>query len=333
MSTETLVQPVFDPSNAAASLDFIEAQLPIGRGYRLGFVAGNSESRLRGEGSQVRNIRDYRMGDDTRHIDHRLSAKSPDGQLKVREFNRDINPDFWVVTDSFQSGYDAVTHPSEYYTKQRLALAGAMGLLVMASQQGLPFTVVGANDNSIGLLGRPLKGRSHLGNLAEAAAETMSVSHNLEQLLSATPDTPITRPRFYELVRYASDICSNGIVALVSDFRDASPDDADHGWKQALDDLRDKNNQIIAVDITSPSNTSLPKTKRLATEQGVVVIGGGKLGQAQRLAYEKAVTAEDRLINKALAGVNAQRIRLSTTDATWLDSFIDQISDPQSISI
>ncbi len=96
MSTETYIEPVFDPANVAASLDYIEGQLPLHRAFKLGQTQGDSESRFRGDGSQVRTIRDYRIGDNTRHIDHRLSAKSPDGNFKIRDYNRDINPNFWV---------------------------------------------------------------------------------------------------------------------------------------------------------------------------------------------------------------------------------------------
>lgn len=333
MSAEALAQPVFDPSDVAATLDFLEAQLPLGRAYRLGYVAGSSVSSLRGDGSQVRNIRDYRLGDKTRHIDPRLSAKSPDGQLKVREFNRDINPNLWVVTDTLQSSYDAVSHNKEYFSKQRLGLAASIGMLLLASQQGLPGTIIGANDKAVDTLTPLLRGRSHLANVAEQTAETMSRQQDLEYLLRTTSETEITRPRLHHLLRYAGERCSNGIVVIVSDFRDSGPNDPELGWTEALETLHDQGNQLIAVTITSPSDEKLPDAPRLATEQGVVVIGHGKLGESQRAAYEKSAVAETLAINAALDSANAQRLQLSTTDPNWLDSLVDQVGQWESISI
>ena len=85
---------------------------------------------------------------------------------------------------------------------------------------------------------------------------------------------------------------------------------------------------MFTVNITSPTDFRLPlKGLRFATEQGVVVIGRGKLGQRQRQAYEVAAAAQNKAIESALEAVQAHQIKLDTSNPVWTDSLIDQLDE------
>lgn len=322
MAKEILAQPVFDPANPMDSLDYLEASLPLSSMYRFGHVDGSSPSRKWGDGSEIRDIRDYEFGDDTRHIDHRQSAMSTDGTLQVRDYNRDIKPNLWVVTDTLQSSFEAASALSEYYSKQKLGLAAALAVLVIANQQGVPSTLIGANNTDIQTFSKLKRGRNHLADLADEAATAISIEADRSHLLLAGPESVVERPRFKELLAYAGERCNGGIVVLVSDFKDEGPD----SWQEDLERLKDNNNQLFALHISSPTDAKLPsKKRRFATEQGVAVIARGRLGQRQRRAYEAVSAARSEAVDNVLHHVEAHHIKLETSDPVWTDSLIDQL--------
>jgi uncharacterized protein (DUF58 family) len=81
---EVLVYPSIDPT------DEMLAILPT--------LSGETESYVRGRGSDLYRIRDYQPEDSARHVDWKATAKS--GELKVREYTREEERSIRIVFDN-----------------------------------------------------------------------------------------------------------------------------------------------------------------------------------------------------------------------------------------
>jgi uncharacterized protein (DUF58 family) len=66
-----------------------------------GRLLGSHTQNRKGEGSEVRSLRDYEAGDDFRRIDHKASARA--GTWQVREMHHEYEPDIWLVLDVSRS--------------------------------------------------------------------------------------------------------------------------------------------------------------------------------------------------------------------------------------
>ncbi len=308
--------PVFDPANVGESLDVLREQLPMRDQSFRGTVVGEFASSQKGSGFDINGVRDYVLGDDTRHVDWRATARQPDHQLQVREHYRDTMPALWVVTDALQSRNEV--NPG-YFSEQQLALSAVTGLIRIANLQGMPSAVIASDDYETAIAQRqPMHGKVHLRRTAQMLADVM--------LAEASEDT--TAPgHLAELLRYGSQRCMGSIVAVVSDFREvADPDDAEQGWKTPLEDLIRRGNQLVAVEVTNPWDYRLPATvDRFTTREGVLWVGNDKQGQRQRAQYEADAQAQQVAIDDALAGIKAHHIKLSTAEPQWLGSFRDQL--------
>lgn len=326
METSTSVQPIFDPNKVGASFDYLQARLPIHGTVFSGQVVGDTTMRVHGEGTERRDIRDYEIGDNTRHLDWKATAKHPMGKLQVIDHNRDIKPNFILITDVLQSRYEHITADEEYFSERNLAMSACLGLLQIATKQGLPGRALAINDKGIVGPTKFGRGSSHLMGTARTLVKGMSHSGDMTGLLSASPETVVERPRLADLLAYAGKNCANSLVAVVSDFRDAGPEDDENGWRQSLRNLKARHNSIISVTINSPSDEKLSEDQaRFATDHGVIYVPKGKKGQAQRDRYAELHHENLANITSALKSVQAHRISLSTADPKWATSLRSQL--------
>ncbi|MDL2341828.1 MAG: DUF58 domain-containing protein [Patescibacteria group bacterium] len=322
METAPSIQPTFDPTNVGTVSDYLKGRLPIHGTIMSGHVQGDISMRARGEGTDPRAVRDYAIGDNPRHIDWKATARQPLGKLQVQEFNRDIKPNFFVVTDVLQSRFQSMAGVQDYFSEQNLALGACIGLVQLASRNGLPASSLAINDDRTLRFGRPGRGQRHVVGQARQYADGISTNHQLETLLTAGPDTAIQRPRLVDVLEYAGQRLSHSVVAVVSDFRDAAPQDPQYGWQPALAALKARKNDIISVTVTNPGDFALPAARdRFATEQGVIYVPKGAAGREQRDQYAADAVAQTEAIRAALQSVKAAQIELSTADPRWVDSF------------
>ena len=84
--------PVFDPENVGASLDRLDAKIPVHAQWLQGTLVGDLQSKRRGHGIDIDGVRPYIPGDDPRYIDHRATARQPDHWPQIREHYADITP-------------------------------------------------------------------------------------------------------------------------------------------------------------------------------------------------------------------------------------------------
>lgn len=331
MKTKPDIQPAFDPNDVTASLDFFKEELTYRDALYAGKTNGPASTKLRGDGAEFRNIRTYESTDDSKHIDWRASARQTDGQLQVRDFNRDITPKLYVVTDATQSRFESMPSVKDYYPERSVALSACMALFQLASRQNMPATLIAANDDEIIGPFRFGVGKNHLVRTAEMLAESMSENKHQERMLKATPKSEILRPRLADLISYAGERCANSLVAVVSDFRDADPEADELGWALPMEEIKSRRNSILTVTVTNPGDTVLPEhVDRFATEHGVIYIPTGKKGRAQREKYTDLSLLQAERIKENLDLVGALQIELSTDDPRWADSFREQLREQSS---
>lgn len=323
---ETTIQPVFNPDRPADIIDYLDGYLPFENKAMSGYAAGEATMSLKGHGYELRNVRDYIYGDDVRKVDWAATARQPNGRLQIKEFDREIKPNFVLISDVAQSSYESVISPDAYYSERDLAIGACLGLLQLASRQGMPSATITANDERILESDRYGRGQSHLADLADHYAGAITPNGNLERLLSATSATRLTRPRLADVIQYAAEHVSHSLVAVVSDFRDSKPGGEQADWNKHLQHLRDRDNQIIALTVTNPADFKLPEQhSRFATEQGVIYVSKGRDGQKQRKQYEASSRLNAEAIGQALSAVDAHRIELSTADSDWINSLQNQL--------
>src|SRR5262249_41939388 len=113
---------------------------PRGGRSHLAAAAGRP-GRLRGDGTDLRELRDHQPGDPFRRIAWKASARR--GQLLVREFEREERDVAWVVVDASielwagrpgRAPLDLAIEEASALTTRHLARGDRVGLFVVASE-------------------------------------------------------------------------------------------------------------------------------------------------------------------------------------------------------
>jgi uncharacterized protein (DUF58 family) len=164
-------------------------------------------SRFRGQGMQVVDSRDYQSGDDIRHIDWRMSARTPKKMVKIFEEDRELN--IIMMVDTSQSLQYGTTGDTKFET-----LACMLATIGFAAAK---------NNDRIGLMlfsdtveryEAPKKGSRHVRRLLDALlrAPARAASANLEIALQQA----LMRVPSNAVVILASDMFLNLDVAILS---------------------------------------------------------------------------------------------------------------------
>jgi uncharacterized protein (DUF58 family) len=153
----------FDPKLLAAleGLDF------KARYVMEGFLSGLHESPFHGFSVEFSDYRKYQPGDDLRHLDWRLYARSD--RLCIKRYMQETNVRFYIVCDTSASmdyrGLDAWSSKLEYARVLAAALTwfllnqnDAAGMVSMTAQAGIPeFIRPSQRPNQFGLMLRQLE--------------------------------------------------------------------------------------------------------------------------------------------------------------------------------
>lgn len=323
------VQPVFDPDNVGASLNIIEAQIPVSAPYLSGTIIGDMLSRTKGNGYEPNGAREYVLGDDPRHIDHRITARQANGWPYVREHYRDIQPNLFVVTDMLQTRNKLRSERDVFgeFPEQLLAMSAIASLLRIAESQGMPATVIAGGDKGIAIPYRqPQQGRIHLLESAKEMARILKKDNN--------PENDPATYHLADLLSFAGRQCIESVVAVVSDFRDRGPDDPDHGWREPLGRLAESGNELLVVETTDPLDFKIPETDdRVWVDGDILWVGNDRRGRANRARYESDAKQQSAAIAQTIRSVGAHHIRLDTREGRWRDSFLKQLQAETSIRI
>lgn len=198
-----------------------------------GLLHGDYRGLVPGHGSESGETRPYVAGDDVRHIDWNVSARST--ETHVRESIADRELETWLLIDRSAS----LDFGTASMTKAELAVSavGAVGFLTARTGNRLGAVVVGGDGARV-VPARP--GRDHLlallhGLLAGPPSATSAGTTELGAALRHLVVPPRRR----------------GLVVVVSDFLAADE------WERPLRALTARH-EVLAIEVVDPRELELP---------------------------------------------------------------------------
>ena len=198
------------------------------------FMSGGYKSHFKGQGVQFSEHRIYTPGDDIRHLDWKVSARSKEPLIKQYEEERELS--VFIVADLSAS--------QDFGSKKQMkrdvvAELGAM-IAYAASNSGDKVGVL-VVTNRVKKIIELKKGRNH-------------VLRIIRDLLSqeTEPGGTALKQAFEETQRLLKH---SGIIFILSDFKA-------EGYESALRRLA-KRHDVVAIKINDPAETTIPKIGRI----------------------------------------------------------------------
>lgn len=272
----------------------ILSQLELTVTRRLdGLLHGDYRGLVPGHGSESGETRPYVPGDDTRHIDWNVSARSI--ETHVRESIADRELETWLLVDRSAS----LDFGTAAMTKAELAVSavGAVGFLTAKTGNRIGAVVVGGDGVRV-VPARP--GRNHLLALLNGlVVDRPQAPSAAATELGAALRHLVVPPR------------RRGLVVIVSDFL-ASDD-----WERPLRALSARH-EILAVEIVDPRELELPPV-------GMLTVVDPETGRSRevptnrhtRERYAGAAAAQRADIAARLRRSGAGHLQLRT-DRDWV---------------
>jgi len=247
-----------------------------------------------GAGTELAQLRPYRVGDDVRQIDPTATARTGEPHVRVHVPERTLTT--WVVLDLSPSMAFGTAERLKADVAEGVALV--LGRLAMRSAGSVGLVAFGARE----LLTLPPRG-SKPGMVALQRALAAGVERDGEE-------DPRALHRALAFVERAAK--QPGLVAIVSDFR------GQEEWTRPLGALRIRHS-VVAFDIGDPREDALPDVGRLTVvdpETGDLV----EVDTSRRRVREAFAAAERRRraeLVRELRRLHVHHVPLSTDD-DWL---------------
>ena len=267
----------------------------------LGYALGGSErSLVRGPGMELDELREYQPGDDVRHIDWNVTARTDLPFIRQARVERAL--DVWFLLD--------VSASVEWGTARCLKRDRMVEFVAIL---GL---VLGRHGNRLGALPfaeRPLRflppaaGRLHLLRLIDTVRGDWPAFP--AQKMPAQPIPPGATDLAGALARAGTVIRRRALVLVVSDFLVPS------GWQGSLRRLAQRHD-VVAVQLTDPRERELPDVGLLTLEdpetgkQLIVNTSDRRL----RERFRKAASSQAEQIKADLEASAVDQLVLSTSE-------------------
>lgn len=209
-------QPILSTQQIAAwgqELEAYWASLP--RSQRLSELAlfGDQSSRFRGQGMEYEESRPYQPGDELRHLNWRLMART--GKAFTKLFQEERQAQWVIVLDQRQSMRFATK--GQLKVTQGARIAG--WLAWMAQQQRVQLQAIGLSETVS--MTPILQGM----NLYQQVMQALAIA--------CPPKTDVTEPRLADVLNQLKAHWPNGTrVWLISDFSDLT--EHDQAWLTAM---------------------------------------------------------------------------------------------------
>jgi uncharacterized protein (DUF58 family) len=216
-----------------------------------GIFQGDHETLFHGTGMRMSDIREYQAGDDVRHLDWNVSART--GTLHVRTFHEERELTAWFLIDTSNSLSFQSVGPSKQQMVEQVVGALA-GLLVRHGDRLAAMLDSGSSSSPLRLL-PPGSAQSHVVRLLEmmqlqtnnpdiGTKRSGGTPSGSKEDSSSTRLTPM-------LERALAVIRRRSLVILVSDFWVAP------GWEQALRRLAQRHD-VLCIQVIDPLEMQLP---------------------------------------------------------------------------
>lgn len=210
-----------------------------------GRLQGNYRTLLRGHGTDFRDVREYEVGDDVRHIDWNVTARMD--EMFVRQYAEDRELTAWLLLDHSPSMSFGPVHR----TKERVLAEVAATIAQLLVRGGNRIGAI-VYDNDSARTIRPRQGRNQV-----------------LVILAALLRPPPVRGRITDLRKLldtaAATIRRRSLVVLVSDFI------SEPGWERSLLKLTERH-EVVAVRLVDPREFELP-------DAGVLVVEDAETGE------------------------------------------------------
>ena len=257
-----------------------------------GLLAGDHAGLLPGHGTERGEARPYVAGDDPRHIDWAVTARTHD--THVRDTIADHELELWLVVDRSSS----LAFGTARATKHEIGWAASGAFALLASRGGNRVGAVSTGDGERPTLVPARSGRAHVGAVLAGLRERPADGQrgNLAAAL--------------EQARRAAR--HRGLVVVVSDFQDDGP------WDRPLAALAQRHD-VVAVQVADPREARL-------TDVGLVAVVDPESGRRRlvdtassdaRERYAALATTRQAQLARRLAATGADHLVLRT-DRDWV---------------
>ena len=280
---QTVSQQLVDPA-FFSRLDNLELRA---RGIVEGFLHGLHRSPFVGFSVEFASHREYAQGDDLRHVNWKLYARTK--RLYVKEFDAETNMKLHLLVDISGSMECANTGRSKL--SYGTTLAAALAHLALKQHDAVGITLFA--DEVV----------AHL--------EPRAKPHQLDEVLRAIATTK-ARPKSdaARALHQAAELCNHrGMVVLISDFFDDLP-----AITRGLDQLRYRQHEVLAFQIWDLWERHLPLDGNicfndLETREEITTHAEGV-----REKYLAAIDSWRTELDRACLNRGVDRIEVTTDD-------------------
>ena len=256
--------------------------------------AGNHLSKRRGRGMDFAEVRNYQAGDEIRHMEWRITART--GKPHIKLYQEERERPVVLVTDFNPSMYFGSRHAFKSVLAARLA---AM----------LAWTAVKQGDWIGGIFFSAIKHNEYTPRAREAGVLTLinALCDYTRSAPSPSP-SPESRSLAHALQRLNRVTRPGSILVLISDFYQF-----DAECSQLLTRLRGHNN-VLAYHVCDPLELAPPKPHQYAVTNGHEEILLDTTNQAVAKAYQLHCDERITSLQQQFKRLNIPLIRLTPED-------------------
>jgi uncharacterized protein (DUF58 family) len=253
--------------------------------------AGGHLSKLRGRGMDFSEVRNYQAGDEIRHMEWRVTART--GRPHVKLYQEERERPVIILTDF---------NPSMYFGT-RLAFKSVIAARLAAI---VAWTVVKQGDRVGGLLfsattHNELTPRGRASGVLPLLAALSRYTHELPQHTSQ----PNSRSLSYALQRVHRVVRPGSILVVISDFYNIDKD-----CEQHLNRLR-IHNDVLAYHLCDPLEIAPPKPQQYAITDGQQEFLLDMTVDAARSAYLSYCQERIASLQTQLQGLQIQYVQVT----------------------
>ncbi|MEY3665530.1 MAG: hypothetical protein RLZZ153_1712 [Pseudomonadota bacterium] len=262
-----------------------------------GLFQGGYDTLFKGVGARMSDIREYLPGDDVRHIDWNVTART--GSLHVRTFYEDRDLTAWFLIDTSASLAFASKGLSKHTVAQQAAYTIA-NVLVRHGNRIAAMANDGHEKSPMKLL-PPAGGMQQASGLRRLFNELGPKGTAIPKSLG-TPLDPLLK-RAFNIIR------RRGLVVIVSDFVVAP------GWETWLRRLAQRH-EVLCLQIFDPVEVELPDVGLLqiedseSKEQCFIDTGDPHI----RSRYADIMREKRIVLRKTCNGAGADLLEIGTTE-------------------
>lgn len=268
-----------------------------------GLLAGDHPGLFPGHGSEHGEARPYVPGDDPRHIDWAVTART--SEPHVRDTIADHELELWLVLDTSSS----LSFGTGLATKHEIAWSAAGAFALLASRGG----------NRVGAIRTTSPGGASRPHIIPARSGSNHVGGILASLRHSPEDGELgDLTGSIEMVRRSAR--RRGMVVVVSDFLGPST------WERPMRALGHRHD-LIAVEVLDPREVELP-------DVGLISVVDTETGRRRlvdtadapmRSRYARRAASRRQEVAAKLQGCGADHLALRT-DRDWVFDFVNFVS-------